>query len=82
METNMISKIQKWSRRTNYFHSQRNGTSILKMTQLDTLGLSESTIKRKRNQLKETKLIKRRPGSSRKRPFTIKGVFYFKAFGC
>ena len=30
------------------------GMSISKMTQLDTLGLSESTIKRKRRQLNET----------------------------
>ena len=37
------------------------------MAQLDTLGLSESTIKSKRTQLKETELIKRQPGSSRKK---------------
>ena len=41
--------------------------SVSKMAQLDTLGLSESTIKRKRTQLKETELIKRQPGSSRKK---------------
>ena len=41
------------------------GMSISKMAQLDTLGLSESTIKRKRRQLKETGLIKRQPGSGR-----------------
>ena len=41
--------------------------SISKMAQLDTLGLSESTIKRKRRQLKETGLIKRQPGSGRKK---------------
>ena len=35
------------------------GMSISKMAQLDTLGLSESTIKRKRTQLKETGLFKR-----------------------
>ena len=35
------------------------GMSISKMAQLDTLGLSESTIKRKRRQLTETGLIKR-----------------------
>ena len=33
------------------------GMSISKMAQLDTLGLSESTIKRKRRQLKLTGLI-------------------------
>ena len=43
------------------------GMSISKMAQLDTLGLSESTIKRKRRQLKETGLIKRQPGSGRKK---------------
>ena len=43
------------------------GMSISKMAQLDTLGLSESTIKRKRRQLKETALIKRQPGSGRKK---------------
>ena len=43
------------------------GMSISKMAQLDTLGLSESTIKRKRRQLKETRLIKRQPGSGRKK---------------
>ena len=37
------------------------------MAQLDTLGLSESTIKRKRRQLKETGLIKRQPGSGWKK---------------
>ena len=37
------------------------------MVQLDTLGLSESTIKRKRRQLKETGLIKIQPGSGRKK---------------
>ena len=42
------------------------GMSISKMAQLDTLGLSESTIKRKRRQLKETALIKRQPESGRK----------------
>ena len=41
--------------------------SISKMAQLDTLGLSESTIKRKTRQLKETALIKRQPGSGRKK---------------
>ena len=41
--------------------------SISKMAQLDTLGLSESTIKRKRRQLKQTALIKRQPGSGRKK---------------
>ena len=35
------------------------GMSISKMAQLDTLGLSESTIERNRKQLKETGLIKR-----------------------
>ena len=43
------------------------GMSISKMAQLDTLGLSESAIKRKRKQLKETGLIKRQPGSGRKK---------------
>ena len=43
------------------------GMSISKMAQLDTLGLSESTIKRKGRQLKETGLIKRQPGSGRKK---------------
>ena len=43
------------------------GMSISKMAQLDTLGLSESTIKRKRRQLKETGLIKLQPGSGRKK---------------
>ena len=43
------------------------GMSISKMAQLDTLGLSESTIKRKRRQLKQTGLIKRQPGSGRKK---------------
>ena len=43
------------------------GMSISKMAQLDTLGLSGSTIKRKRRQLKETGLIKRQPGSGRKK---------------
>ena len=42
------------------------GISISKMAQLDTLGLPESTIKRKRRQLKVTRLIKRQPGSGRK----------------
>ena len=42
------------------------GMSISKMAQLDTLSLSESTIKRKRRQLKETGLIKRQPGSGKK----------------
>ena len=41
--------------------------SISKMAQLDTLGLSENTIKRKRRQLQETGLIKRQPGSGRKK---------------
>ena len=48
------------------------GMSISKMAQLDTLGLSQSTIKRKRRQLKETRLIKRQPGSGRKRSSTKK----------
>ena len=43
------------------------GMSISKMAQLDALSLSESTIKRKTRQLKETGLIKRRPGSGRKK---------------
>ena len=43
------------------------GMSISKMAQLDILGLSESTIKRKRRQLKDTGLIKRQPGSDRKK---------------
>ena len=43
------------------------GMSISKMAQWDTLGLSESTIKRKRKQLKETGLIKRQSGSGRKK---------------
>ena len=43
------------------------GMSISKMAQLDTLSLSESTIKRKRTQLKESGLIKSQPGSGRKR---------------
>ena len=48
------------------------GMSISKMAQLDTLGLSESIIKRKRRQLKETGLIKRQPGSGKKRSCTKK----------
>ena len=43
------------------------GMSISKMEQFDTLGLSESTIKSKRRQLKETGLIKRQSGSGRKK---------------
>ena len=43
------------------------GMSISKMAQLDTLGLSESTIKRKTRQLKETGLIKLQQGSGRKK---------------
>ena len=39
--------------------------SISKMAQLDTLGLSESTIKRKRTQLKQTGLVELHPGSGR-----------------
>ena len=59
------------------------GMSISKMAQLDTLGLSESTIKSKRRQLKETGLIKRQPGSGRKKDHRRrKGVFYFRALGC
>ena len=38
-----------------------------KMAQLDTLGRSESTVKRKRKQLKETGLIKLQSGSGRKK---------------
>ena len=58
------------------------GMSISKMAQLDTLGLSESTIKRKTRQLKETALIKRQPGSGRKKDHRRrKGVFYFRALG-
>ena len=53
------------------------GISISKMAQLDTLGLSESTIKRKRTQLKETGLIKRQPGSGRKRLSTKKRSVLF-----
>ena len=41
------------------------GMSISKMAQLDTLDFSESTIKRKRRQLKETGLTKRQLGSGR-----------------
>ena len=41
------------------------GISISKMTQLDTLGLSKSTIKRNRRQPKETGLIKRQQVSGR-----------------
>ena len=43
------------------------GMSISKMAQLDTLGTSESTIKSKTRQLKETALIKRQTGSGRKK---------------
>ena len=43
------------------------GMSISKMALLDTLGLSESTIKMKTRQLKQTGLIKRQPGSGRKK---------------
>ena len=43
------------------------GMSISKIAQLDTLGLSESTFKRKRIQLKETGLIKCQPESDRKK---------------
>ena len=43
------------------------GMSISKIAQLDNLGLSESTIKSKRRQLKETGFIKRQPGSGRKK---------------
>ena len=43
------------------------GMSIKKKAQLDTLGLSESTIKRKTRQLKETGLIKRQTRSGRKK---------------
>ena len=50
-----------------FFTLNQIGMSILKMAQLDTLGLSESTIKRKRKQLKETGLIKRQPGSGIKK---------------
>ena len=42
------------------------------MAQLDTLGLSEGTIKRKRRQLKETGLIKHQPGSGRKKRSSTK----------
>ena len=56
--------------------------SISKMAQLDTLGLSESTIKRKRRQLKQTGPIKRQPGSGKKKDHRRrKEVFYFRALG-
>ena len=48
------------------------GMSILKMAQLDTLDLSESTIKRKRRQLKETEFIKRQQDLVEKRSSTKK----------
>ena len=60
-----------------FFTPNQMGMSILKMAQLDTLGLSESTIKRKRTQLKETGLIKRQPGSDRKRSSTKKRSVLF-----
>ena len=53
------------------------GMSISKIAQLDTLGLSESTIKRKRRQLKEAALIKRQPGSGDKRSSTKKSSVLF-----
>ena len=43
------------------------GMSISKMEKLDSLGLSRSTIKRKRRQLKEKGEIQSRPGSGRKK---------------
>ena len=43
------------------------GMSISKMDRLDSLGLSRSTIKRKRRQLKEKSGIQRRPSSGRKK---------------
>ena len=56
-KTNMISKIQKEAEGSTILYSKPNGNVDFKMAQLDTLGLSESTIKRKRRQLKETGLI-------------------------
>ena len=43
------------------------GMSISKMEKLDSLGLSRSTIKRKRRQIKEKGGIQRLPGSRRKK---------------
>ena len=43
------------------------GISISKMEKLDSLGLSKSTTKRKRRQLKEKGGIQRRPDSGRKK---------------
>ena len=66
-KTNMISKIQNKTEGPTILYSHQMGMSISKMAQLDTLGLSESTIKSKRRQLTETGLIKRQPGSGRKK---------------
>ena len=65
-KTNMISKIQNEAEGSTILYSKPNGNFDFKKAQLDTLGLSENTIKRKRRQLKETGLIKRQPESGRK----------------
>ena len=51
------------------------GMKISKMAQFDNLSLSESTIKRKRMQLKETGLIKYQPESEKKRLLMKKRSF-------
>ena len=53
------------------------GMSISNMAHIDTINLSESTFKRKRRQLKETALIKRQQGSSKKRTLTKKRSVLF-----
>ena len=59
-------KIQNEAEGSTILYSKPNGNVDFKMAQLDTLSLSECTIKRKRRQLKQTGLIKRQPGSGRK----------------
>ena len=68
------NEAERWA----ILYSQPKGMLISKMAQLDTLN-SKSTIKRKK--IKETGLIKRKPGSGQKDNWRRKGVFYFRAFG-